>query len=109
MEKERQVDVKKLWDSLEDLVIKTVISGESAISYMCSTHLNNRYNSYELLGFDVLFDEYLKPWILEVLLNKSIDISSCMQLCIILTFLGQYISFTTHVFVTGLSSQRKIN
>jgi len=66
MEKERNIDVKKLWKSLEDLVVKTVISGESPMSQMCSSNLSNRYNAYELFGIDVLFDEYLKPWILEV-------------------------------------------
>jgi len=67
MEKERNIDVKKLWESLEDLVVKTVISGESPMSKMCRSNLSNRYNAYELFGIDVLFDEYLKPWILEVI------------------------------------------
>jgi len=66
MEKERKIDVKKLWDGLADLAVKTVISGESPVNQMCLSNLNNRYNAYELFGIDVLFDEYLKPWILEV-------------------------------------------
>lgn len=67
MEKERKIHVKKLWDSLADLVIKTLISGETPMSQMCRSNLNNRYNAYELFGIDVLFDEFLKPWILEVM------------------------------------------
>jgi len=66
METERKIDVKKLWDGLVDLAVKTVISGESPVYQMCLSNLNNRYNAYELFGIDVLFDEYLKPWILEV-------------------------------------------
>jgi tubulin polyglutamylase TTLL4 len=66
MEREHKIDVKKLWDSLADLVVKTVISGEFPISQMCSSNLGSRYNAYELFGIDVLFDEYLKPWIFEV-------------------------------------------
>lgn len=66
MEKERQVDVKKLRDSLADLAVKTVISGEPSVNQTCLSNLNNRYNAYELFGIDVLLDEYLKPWILEV-------------------------------------------
>lgn len=69
MEKERKIDVKKLWDSLTDLVVKTLISGESPMSQLCRSNLSNRYNSYELFGIDVLFDEFLKPWILEVKFN----------------------------------------
>lgn len=71
MERERKVDVKKLWDGLADLVVKTFVSGESLISQMCRSNLNNRYNAYELFGIDVLFDEFLKPWILEVKFDWS--------------------------------------
>jgi len=67
MEKERNIDVKHLWDSLKDVVVKTVISGELPMSQICRSNLNNRYNAYELFGIDVLFDEYLEPWILEVI------------------------------------------
>ncbi|XP_060857271.1 tubulin monoglutamylase TTLL4-like isoform X3 [Metopolophium dirhodum] len=82
MEKERKIDVKKLWASLEDLVVKTLISGESPISEMCSTNLGNRYNAYELFGIDVLFDEYLKPWILEVNISPSLHSSSPLDLAV---------------------------
>ncbi|CAI6367166.1 unnamed protein product [Macrosiphum euphorbiae] len=84
MEKGRKIDVKKLWKSLEDLVVKTVISGESpmAMSQMCSSNLCNRYNAYELFGIDVLFDEYLKPWILEVNISPSLHSSSPLDLAV---------------------------
>ncbi|XP_022163960.1 uncharacterized protein LOC111029304 [Myzus persicae] len=82
LEKERKVDVKKLWTSLEDLVVKTVISGESPMSQMCSSNLSNRYNAYELFGIDVLFDEYLKPWILEVNISPSLHSSSPLDLAV---------------------------
>lgn len=82
MEKERNVDVKKLWESLEDLVVKTVISGESPMSQMCRSNLSNRYNAYELFGIDVLFDEHLKPWILEVNISPSLHSSSPLDLAV---------------------------
>ncbi|XP_025190868.1 tubulin polyglutamylase TTLL4-like [Melanaphis sacchari] len=82
MENELKVDVKKLWKSLEDLVVKTVISGESPMSQMCYSNLSNRYNAYELFGIDVLFDEYLKPWILEVNISPSLHSSSPLDLAV---------------------------
>ncbi|CAI6377079.1 unnamed protein product [Macrosiphum euphorbiae] len=82
MENERKIDVKQLWKSLEDLVVKTVISGESPMSQMCSSNLSNRYNAYELFGIDVLFDEYLKPWILEVNISPSLHSSSPLDLAV---------------------------
>ncbi|VVC41200.1 Hypothetical protein CINCED_3A015863 [Cinara cedri] len=82
MEKERKIEVKKLWESLADLVVKTVISGESPMSQMCRSNLSNRYNAYELFGIDVLFDEYLKPWILEVNISPSLHSSSPLDLAV---------------------------
>ncbi|XP_050428184.1 uncharacterized protein LOC126838099 isoform X2 [Adelges cooleyi] len=82
MEKERKIDVKKLWDSLADLVVKTVISGESPMGQMCRSNLSNRYNAYELFGIDVLFDEFLKPWILEVNISPSLHSSSPLDLAV---------------------------
>ena len=66
MQNELNVDVSRLWDKLIDLTIKTIISGENAISNLIDANLGSRYNSYELFGIDVLFDVDLKPWLLEV-------------------------------------------
>jgi tubulin polyglutamylase TTLL4 len=60
------VDVTALWNRLVDLVIKTIVSGESSISQLTRANLVSHYCSYELFGIDVLFDEALRPWLLEV-------------------------------------------
>lgn len=60
------VNVSDLWSRLEDLVVKTIVSGEFAIAPLIREHVSSRYSCYELFGVDVLLDEHLNPWLLEV-------------------------------------------
>lgn len=75
MEKEG-VDTKSLWRNLQQLVIKTMLSGEASITQLCEENINNLYNCYELFGVDVLLDENLKAWLLEVNISPSLHSAS---------------------------------
>lgn len=70
------VDVDLLWQRLVDLAVKTVISGESSINQLTRAHVNSRYCCYEIFGLDVLLDQDLRPWLLEVCCNEF-----CCSLC----------------------------
>ncbi|XP_052753963.1 tubulin monoglutamylase TTLL4-like isoform X4 [Galleria mellonella] len=77
---EKNVDTDALWDSLKDLVIKTIISGEASISSLTKANITSRYNCYELFGIDVLLDEDLKPWLLEVNISPSLHSASPLDI-----------------------------
>ncbi|XP_075984355.1 uncharacterized protein LOC142982007 isoform X3 [Anticarsia gemmatalis] len=77
---EKRVDTEALWDSMKDLVIKTIISGEASISSLTKANITSRYNCYELFGIDVLLDEDLKPWLLEVNISPSLHSASPLDI-----------------------------
>uniref|UniRef100_A0A146MB87 Tubulin polyglutamylase TTLL4 n=2 Tax=Lygus hesperus TaxID=30085 RepID=A0A146MB87_LYGHE len=79
---EGSVNVDNLWNGLVDLVIKTMISGEAPIVNLSNANLNSRYSAYELFGVDVLLDENLKPWLLEVNISPSLHSTSPLDIAV---------------------------
>lgn len=65
-------DVTELKRRIEDLVVKTMTTGQNYLSQVYSTlHPDNAENEqcFQVLGLDVLIDSKLKPWLLEI--NQS--------------------------------------
>jgi len=70
------VDGEKLFKRIEDIVIKTIVSAEPILNNACEMFVPFRQNCFELLGFDVLIDSELNPWLLEVNLSPSLSCDS---------------------------------
>eukprot|EP00347_Sterkiella_histriomuscorum_P002781 403366823 len=81
--KQNQVD--SLNDQINDMVIKTIIAVEPLLQngiemFLLSKNKQRTRNCFELLGFDVLIDQNLKPWLLEVNLSPSMNTDSPLDL-----------------------------
>ncbi len=52
------------------------MSAENVIFNACEQYVPFRNNCFELLGFDILIDNQLNPWLLEVNLSPSLNCDS---------------------------------
>lgn len=78
---QKGVDVEKLWADIDDVIIKTLISAHSVLKHNYRTCFPNHVKGsacFEILGFDILLDRRLRPYIIEV--NHSPSFSTDAQL-----------------------------
>ncbi|XP_068610944.1 LOW QUALITY PROTEIN: tubulin polyglutamylase ttll6 [Brachionichthys hirsutus] len=74
-------DTEKMWSEIEDLIVKTLISAYPILKHNYHACFPNHATGsacFEILGFDVLLDHRLRPWVLEV--NHSPSFTTDSQL-----------------------------
>ncbi|XP_054286926.1 tubulin polyglutamylase TTLL13-like [Macrosteles quadrilineatus] len=65
----KQYNVSQIWASIDDIIIKTVIAGHPTLKHSyhaCFPCHDFTFACFEILGFDIILDYKLKPYLLEV-------------------------------------------
>lgn len=78
--KENNFDFPKIWAKIKDILIKTIISVTDVAVPLIKQFKLNSANLFELYGVDILIDENLEPWLMEVNLNPSLNCDSQLDL-----------------------------
>ena len=68
-ENEKGFQSENLVDQIEDIVIKTLLSSQPALAHAfrsCQADDLENQMCFQILGFDIILDSKLKPWLLEV-------------------------------------------
>lgn len=79
---EKGVDSEAIWEKIKDIVVKTIIASEPYVINLVKLYVRRPYCCHELFGFDVMLDENLKPWILEVNISPSLHSNSPLDVSI---------------------------
>ncbi|XP_045068006.1 tubulin polyglutamylase TTLL4 isoform X2 [Coregonus clupeaformis] len=78
----RGVNTTLIWEKIKDIVMKTIIASDTYVNTRVKMHLRSPYSCHELFGFDVMLDENLKPWVLEVNISPSLHSNTALDVAI---------------------------
>ncbi|XP_001363239.2 tubulin monoglutamylase TTLL4 isoform X1 [Monodelphis domestica] len=79
---QKGVNSDAIWEKIKDVVVKTIIASEPYVTSLLKMYVRRPYSCHELFGFDIMLDENLKPWVLEVNISPSLHSNSPLDISI---------------------------
>ncbi|KAL0029059.1 hypothetical protein WJX77_003291 [Trebouxia sp. C0004] len=65
-----------IWSQVHDLVMAAVLAAEPELHSAARMHVPHRTNCFEIFGFDILLDDKLRAWLIEVNTGPNLSSSS---------------------------------
>ncbi|KAM3849920.1 tubulin monoglutamylase TTLL4 [Diretmus argenteus] len=76
------INTTLIWEKIKDIVIKTIIASDPYVNTLLKSNVRSAYSCHELFGFDIMLDENLKPWVLEVNISPSLHSNTALDVSI---------------------------
>jgi hypothetical protein len=98
------VNVETVWQRIKGVVIKALLAVEPQVVSALDMHVPGRNCCFQVYGFDVLVDEKLKVWLLEVNFSPSMNTDSDLDLAVKGNMLADLFNL---VGIPGLQQQQQ--